>query len=159
MCQEIQRIWRGSESVFLRNRQREELASVITKLIDIPAGITEGSQNKLICRRQYAKSPPPSGLSSQSVSFTGEIYFLLPRRQTGDGTFNLTLEVSPLTWSWGWENKSPISRTCSGLFFFFKLFTSFACLLGCGSKWFFVCSQFTHFRSCLEPSEKLWISE
>lgn len=55
MCQEIKRIWRGSESVFLRNRQREELASVITKLIDIPAGITiEGSQNKLICRRQYA---------------------------------------------------------------------------------------------------------
>ena len=38
-----------------------------------------------------------ASLSSQSVPFTGEIYFLLPRRHTGDGTFNLTLEVSPPT--------------------------------------------------------------
>ena len=45
--------------------------------------------------RLYAQSPPPSGLSSQSVSFTGKIYFLLPRRQTGDGTLNLTLELCP----------------------------------------------------------------
>ena len=32
---------------------------------------------------------PPSGLSYQSVHFTREIYFLLPRRQTGDGTLKL----------------------------------------------------------------------
>ena len=36
-------------------------------------------------------------LSSLSVPFRGEIYFLLPKRQTGDGTFNFTLELSPLT--------------------------------------------------------------
>ena len=44
-------------------------------------------------------------------------------------------------------------------FFFFIIFTSFACLLGCGSKLFFVCSLFSHCRSHMEPSEKLWISE
>ena len=45
----------------------------------------------------WAYGPPPSGLSSQSVHFTGEIDFLLPSRQTGDGTLNLILELCPLT--------------------------------------------------------------
>ena len=49
-----------------------------------------------------------------------------------------------------------ISRTCDGLFFLLLLFTSFACLLGCGSKLFFVGSLFTAFRSHMEPSENPW---
>ena len=45
----------------------------------------------------WACRPPLPGLGFQSVPFTGETDFLLPRRQTRDGTLTLTLELCPLT--------------------------------------------------------------